>query len=137
MKADFEKILEPYLKNELLKSKVINELMVLTILKKDDVETCPICEEYVLIHNTCPKCTIELCTPFLQEPRYFVDIRAGCGAVRDRLHESYNKYYQGLHYDLYDVVEYKHGVCMDGYQMMKDEDVKYLYDLCERLNKEN
>ena len=30
-------------------------------------------------------------------PRFFVDIRAGCGAVRDSKHRKYDPYYQGLH----------------------------------------
>lgn len=69
-------------------------------------------------------------------PRYFVDIRGGCGAVRDKWHESYDEDYQGLHSDTPDVVEYKHGYTANGVWNMKDEDVKYLHDLCERLNNE-
>lgn len=69
-------------------------------------------------------------------PRYFVDIRVGCGAVRDKWHESYNEDYPGLHRDTLDVVEYKHGYRVNGVWNMKDEDVKYLNDLCERLNNE-
>ena len=69
-------------------------------------------------------------------PRYFVDIRGGCGAVRDKWHESYNEDYPGLHSDTPDVVEYKHGYTANGVWNMKDEDVKYLNDLCERLNNE-
>ncbi len=69
-------------------------------------------------------------------PRYFVDIRCGCGAVRDKWHESYNEDYPGLHSDTLDVVEYKRGYTDNGVWNMKDEDVKYLNDLCERLNNE-
>ena len=39
-------------------------------------------------------------------PRYFVDIRGGCGAVRDKWHKSYDEDYPGLHSDTPDVVEY-------------------------------
>ncbi|MCK9417597.1 helix-turn-helix transcriptional regulator [Candidatus Dojkabacteria bacterium] len=69
--------------------------------------------------------------------RYFVDIRCGCGAVRDRYHESYNKDYPGLHRDTPDVVEYKHGYTANGIWNMKDDDVTYLNELCNRLNIEN
>ena len=69
-------------------------------------------------------------------PRYFVDIRGGCGAVRDKWHKSYDEDYPGLHSDTLDVVEYKHGYIANVVWNMKDEDVKYLNDLCERLNNE-
>jgi transcriptional regulator with XRE-family HTH domain len=69
--------------------------------------------------------------------RYFVDIRCGCGAVRYRYHESYNKDYPGLHRDTPDVVEYKHGYTANGIWNMKDDDVTYLNELCNRLNIEN
>lgn len=69
-------------------------------------------------------------------PRYFVDVRIGCGAVRDKWHESYDEDYSGLHSDTPDVVEYKHGYIASGVWRMKDEDVKYLIDLCEHLNNE-
>lgn len=69
-------------------------------------------------------------------PRYFVDIRGGCGAVRDKWHESYDEDYPGLHGDTPDVVEYKHGYTTNGVWNMRDEDVKYLNNLCERLNNE-
>jgi len=69
-------------------------------------------------------------------PRYFVDIRGGCGAVRDKWHESYDEDYQGLHSDTLDVVEYKHGYTANGVWNMKQEDIDYLNQLCERLNNE-
>ncbi len=70
-------------------------------------------------------------------PRYFTDIRCGCAAVRDKLHASYNKDYQGLNNDTPDVVEYKHGYKADGAWNMKQEDIDYLNQLCERLNNES
>jgi hypothetical protein len=69
-------------------------------------------------------------------PRYFVDIRGGCGAVRDKWHESYDEDYEGLHNDTRDVVEYKHGYTDNGVWNMKQEDIDYLNQLCERLNNE-
>lgn len=70
-----------------------------------------------------------------ETPRYFLDIRSGCAAVRDKWHESYDADYPGLHGDTADVVEYRHGYLADDAWNMKEEDVKYLIDLCERLNK--
>ena len=67
-------------------------------------------------------------------PRYFVDIRVGCGAVRDKWHESYDEDYPELHSDTPDVVEYKHGYIDNCVWNMWEKDVKYLNDLCERLN---
>ncbi len=70
-------------------------------------------------------------------PRYFVDIRGGCGAVRDKWHKSYDEDYHGLHSDTSDVVEYKHGYIANNQWNMTQEDVYYLNNLCERLNNEN
>jgi len=60
--------------------------------------------------------------------RYFVDIRSGCGAVRDRKHPRYDESYPGLHNDTADVVEYIHS------WEMKPSDVEYLEKLCNKLN---
>ena len=72
------------------------------------------------------------------EPRFFTDIRNGCGAVRDRLHPKYDKERPGLQYDTADVVEWRHGYKnVYGYWNMKKEDIKYLRDYCKSLNGEN
>ena len=69
-------------------------------------------------------------------PRFFLDVRAGCAAIRDRKHPDYNEDYQGLHSDTLDVVEYRHGFqnhdkkCWD----MREEDIKHLTDYCASLN---
>ena len=69
-------------------------------------------------------------------PRFFVDLRSGCGAVRDRLHPNYDPEYQGLHSDTIDVIEYRHGFqnheknCWD----MKQDDVDFLNERCDSLN---
>ncbi len=69
-------------------------------------------------------------------PRFFLDKRAGCAAIRDRQHPKYNEDYQGLHNDTPDVVEYIHGFqnhdekCWD----MKPEDIEYLENYCASLN---
>lgn len=67
-------------------------------------------------------------------PRYFVDERSGCAAVRDRLHPNYIPTYPGLHHDTVDVVEYKHGFQGKGQWCMKLEDIEELKNLCESFN---
>ena len=77
----------------------------------------------------------EVTVPQDEFPRYFVDIRSGCGAVRDRKHENYNERHPGLHHDTSDVVEYKHGFQGKGPWNMLQEDIDYLNNLCNRLNR--
>jgi hypothetical protein len=73
-----------------------------------------------------------------QKARFFVDIRSGCGAVRDRLHPQYDPDYPGLHQDTVDVIEYRHGFRNTGdsgiFWDMKQEDVDFLNELCASLN---
>lgn len=68
--------------------------------------------------------------------RYFLDIRSGCGAVRDRQHPEYSESYPGLHSDTPDVVLYKHGLRNNdnGGWNMREEDIQELQDLCDKLN---
>lgn len=68
--------------------------------------------------------------------RYFLDIRSGCAAVRDRLHPEYSESYPGLHSDTPDVVFYKHGLRNNdsGGWDMREEDIQELQDLCDKLN---
>ena len=66
--------------------------------------------------------------------RYFIDIRVGCGAVRDSQHPEYDESYQGLHVDTPDVVLYKHGKTTEIGWEMREEDIQQLQDLCDRLN---
>lgn len=61
--------------------------------------------------------------------RYFVDVRVGCAAIRDRQHPGYDESYPGLHWNTPDVIAYKHGM-----SVVSEEDVKELEDLCDKLN---
>ncbi len=61
--------------------------------------------------------------------RYFVDVRVGCAAVRDRQHPDYDESYPGLHWYTKDVIAYKHGM-----SVVSEEDVKELEELCDKLN---
>lgn len=69
-------------------------------------------------------------------PRFFVDLRSGCGAVRDRLHPNFDPDYQGLHNDTCDVVEYRHGFQNSETKSwdMKQEDIDFLNERCASLN---
>jgi len=69
-------------------------------------------------------------------PRFFVDLRSGCGAVRDRLHPDFDADYQGLHNDTIDVVEYRHGFQNSETKSwdMKQEDINFLNERCTSLN---
>ena len=72
-------------------------------------------------------------------PRFFVDLRSGCGAVRDRLHLNFNPDYPGLHNDTIDVVEYRHGFQnseTNSWDMYK-EDIDFLNERCDSLNANN
>ena len=69
-------------------------------------------------------------------PRYFVDERGRCAAVRDKYHKGYDTEYQGLHQDTSDVVIYKHGYNSKDGWMMKQEDIDFLNAQCNRLNTE-
>lgn len=82
---------------------------------------------------------VKLFTTPVVVPRYFIDERAGCAAVRDREHPKYNKDYQGLHRDTPDVAVYAHGKQnhKKGYWEMKDTDINYLKLECDRLNRSN
>lgn len=78
-----------------------------------------------------------------KEPRYFVDERVGCIAVRDQKHTDPE--YPGLHEDTEGVVWYRHGigltrncpecghVLFQGWEV-KPEHVREAHQECERLN---
>lgn len=67
--------------------------------------------------------------------RYFVDVRVGCAAIRDREHPDYDESYPGLHWDTPDVIVYKWGLNIPGSGWsVTEEDVKELEDLCDKLN---
>jgi len=66
-----------------------------------------------------------------------VDLRSGCGAVRDKLHPKFNPDYQGLHKDTIDVVEYRHGFqdnILNSWNMYQ-EDIDFLNEQCASLNR--
>lgn len=69
------------------------------------------------------------------DSRYFLDIRGGCVAIRDRYHRDYDESYPGLHSDTPDVVIYKHGFQENGSWNVSDDDINYLEKKLEELNK--
>lgn len=65
--------------------------------------------------------------------RYFLDIRCGCGAVRDKCKTEPD--YDGLNYETKGVVMYRSGVKNSrGWEMPKAT-VEELRQECEKLNK--
>lgn len=84
----------------------------------------------------------------MSEQRYFVDLRGGCVAVRDRL--LTDPEYNGLHADTVGVVQYWHGVqniercpkcCGAGHigtgWEVRDDDAVEAHRLCDKLNAES
>jgi len=76
-----------------------------------------------------------------KEPRYFVDQRGGCIAVRDREHKDHDPDYNGLHPDTGGVVKYWSGFQREenkskGYPHwdVKSSDVEDAITLCQELN---
>jgi hypothetical protein len=63
MKRNIEKILEAHKKGEIITWEAVNEILLLSVVIKNEVAICPICNECVLINDICPKCTVELCSP--------------------------------------------------------------------------
>lgn len=63
MNREIRKILERHKGGEITTNKAVNEILVLSVLKKNDVLICEMCDEHLLINGVCPSCTIEFCTP--------------------------------------------------------------------------
>jgi len=70
------------------------------------------------------------------EQRFFVDLRSGIGAVRDRLHPYYDPEYNGLHSDTPDVIEHRTGYkdLKTGAWIMEQEAIDFLNEYCNSLN---
>jgi len=64
--------------------------------------------------------------------RYFLDIRSGIGAVRDRFYTDPE--YNGLHADTEGVIVYRPGFKVDDHWEMLPADVAELREVCNRLN---
>jgi rubrerythrin len=62
-REELEKILENYKEGKIVRWKAVNEILLLSVVIKNEVSICPICEETVLLDGNCPKCTVELCSP--------------------------------------------------------------------------
>lgn len=78
--------------------------------------------------------TAALETASKDNKRYFVDVRVGCVAIRDRQHPTYNPEYHGLSSELEDVVEYVEGKREFDLFVSDDAEVERLYKRCEQLN---
>lgn len=63
MKREIEKILEKHKEGKIITWKAVNKILLLSVVIKNEVAICPICDECVLINDVCPKCTVDLCSP--------------------------------------------------------------------------
>lgn len=67
MRRKIEIAVEKFNKGELTKGEMVNEILLLSIVKNNEVKVCQLCKENVLMTNgCCPKCTIDFCTPLEQ-----------------------------------------------------------------------
>jgi hypothetical protein len=66
--------------------------------------------------------------------RYFLDVRSGCAAIRDRHHKNFDPTYPGLHEDTPDVVKYIHGKRTSSGWTLDSKELGMLEELKEKLN---
>jgi len=70
----------------------------------------------------------------MNKERYFVDIRVGCVAIRDK--ENTDPDYPGLHSDTKGVIFYKSGKFEKEWNV-ESKDIEEAYGICSKLNEEN
>lgn len=67
-------------------------------------------------------------------PRFFVDERVGCIAIRDRHHPDFDVEHQGLDADLPDIVKFKMGTLINNEWVVSDETIEQFKSDCAYLN---
>ena len=64
MNREIRKILERHKEGKLTINKAVNEILFLSVVLKNEVSICGICDKHILMPDgTCPSCTIAFCTP--------------------------------------------------------------------------
>lgn len=63
MNREIRKILERHKEDKLTTNKAVNEILLLSVVIKNEVLICEMCNKHLLINGVCPNCTIEFCTP--------------------------------------------------------------------------
>ena len=67
-------------------------------------------------------------------PRFFVDERVGCIAIRDTHHPEYDVEHQGLDAELPDVVKFQMGTHVNNEWVVSDEITEQFKTECASLN---
>lgn len=67
-------------------------------------------------------------------PRFFVDERVGCIAIRDTHHSEYDVEHQGLDAELPDVVKFQMGTLVNNEWVVSDEITEQFKTECASLN---
>ena len=63
MNREIRKIIEQHKEGKLTTNKAVNEILLLSVVIKNEVSICEMCDKHLLINGVCPSCTIEFCTP--------------------------------------------------------------------------
>lgn len=67
-------------------------------------------------------------------PRFFVDERVGCIAIRDTQHPEFDVEHQGLDSELPDVVKFEMGTLVDNEWVVSEEIIEHFKSECASLN---
>ena len=67
-------------------------------------------------------------------PRFFLDIRLGCIAIRDSHHPDFDIEHQGLDSELPDVVEFEMGKLVNNEWVVSEDVTNSFKDKCRFLN---
>lgn len=67
-------------------------------------------------------------------PRFFVDKRVGCIAIRDTQHPKFDVEHQGLDSELPDVVKFEMGTLVNNEWVVSEEITKQFKSECASLN---
>ena len=67
-------------------------------------------------------------------PRFFVDKRVGCIAIRDSHHPEFNKEHQGLDYELPCIVKFKMGEYVNNEWNLSNQIIEQFILECNCLN---
>ena len=74
------------------------------------------------------------CTIHGVMPRFFVDERVGCIAIRDTQHPEFDVEHQGLDSELPDVVRFEMGTIVNNEWVVSDERIEHFKSECASLN---
>ena len=67
-------------------------------------------------------------------PRFFVDKRVGCIAIRDTQHPEFDVEHQGLNSELPDVVKFEMGTLVNNKWVVSEKRIEHFKSECASLN---